>query len=437
MNEEPRDFTIRTLGCRINQYESQALREAWLARGWAETELERAGLVLINSCAVTSRAVQALRALVRQTHRSNPGAEIVIAGCAAQVLGDELAGLPGVRLVVGQARKAALATWPDLGQPIPATAFPPLSISRFERARPVLKIQDGCSHGCAFCIVPLARGPSRSRPVADILAEAQRLLAAGHREIVLGGINLRHFGRDLPERPDLWDLLGRLDAELAPEWSGEARLRLSSLDPGQLGPKALDTLAASRLVCPHLHLSLQSLAPEVLRAMGRGHYAPEGVEGFLRELAHEWPIFGLGADLLAGFPGEEERHVEETLAALERLPLTYAHVFPYSRRPGTRAAQMGGQVREAEKTRRTRLVRELTERKKAAFTTRLASRQRLDAALEISGKGRGRAGVCEFFAECWFTRAPDGVGPGAIAAGRPIGVENGRILLDPLPCHGD
>ena len=430
---DKRTFAIRTLGCRINQYESQALREAWLARGWTEAGLERAELVLINSCAVTGRAVQALRALVRQARRSNPGAEIVIAGCAAQVLAGELASLPGVRLVVGQAYKAGLAFYPELGPALPGSAFPPLSISRFERARPVLKIQDGCSHGCSFCIVPLSRGPSRSRPVADILAEVRRLLTAGHREIVLGGINLRHFGRDLPGRPDLWDLLGMLDAELAPEWTGQARLRLSSLDPGQLGPKALDALAASPLACPHLHLSLQSLAPEVLKAMNRGHYGPEDVEGFLRELAGAWPVFGLGADLLAGFPGEGERHFEETLNAVARLPLTYAHVFPYSRRPGTRAADMPGQVAEAEKTRRTRLLRELAERKQAEFAGRLTSMERLSVALELAGKGKGRAGVCVYYAECWFTSAPAGAAPGSIALGRPRGAEDGRIALDPLP----
>ncbi len=428
-----RTFAIRTLGCRINQYESQALREAWLARDWIEADLERAGLVLINSCAVTGRAVQALRALVRQARRSNPGAEIVIAGCAAQVMAGELADLPGVRLVVGRGHKAGLAFYPELGPVLPDSEFPPLSISSFERARPVLKIQDGCSHGCAFCIVPLSRGPSRSRPVADILAEVRRLLAAGHRELVLGGINLRHFGRDLPEGIDLWDLLGLLDAELAPEWAGQARLRLSSLDPGQLGSKALDALAASRLICPHLHLSLQSLSPEILRAMNRGHYEPGDIEDFLRGLAGIWPVFGLGADLLAGFPGEGERHFEETLNAVTRLPLTYAHVFPYSRRPGTRAASMPGQVAETEKTRRTRLLRELAEQKQAEFAGRLTSMERLSVALELAGKGKGRAGVCEYYAECWFTSAPAEAAPGSIALGWPRGVEDGRVVLDPLP----
>lgn len=429
--DQRRTFAIRTLGCKINQYESQALRESWLARGWSETDALRAQLVLFNSCAVTADAVRALRNQIRQIYRANQEAEIVIAGCAAQILPTDLAELPGVAVVVDQTHKAGLASYPDLGPALPLSTFPPLCISDFERARPVLKIQDGCSHDCAYCIVPQSRGPSRSRPEADILAEARRLLAAGFREIILGGINLRHFGRDLPGTPDLWDLLAVLDAELAPEWSGRARLRLSSLDPAQLGDKALDVLAASRLVCPHLHLSLQSLSPEILRAMGRGHYEPEMIEYFLHGLKNAWPTFALGADLLVGFPGETTRHFEQTLTAVERLPLTYAHVFPYSRRPGTRAADMAGQISTQEKKERAGQLRNLTDRRREVFAHQLMPRERLAVVVERPGRRTGLSGVCEFYVECRFSSPPDLAGFKSLATGRPLGVEDGRIVLAP------
>jgi len=442
---ETRTFAIRTMGCRINQYESQALREAWLARGWRETDAKRAGLVLFNTCAVTARAVQELRGQVRQAHRDNPDAEIVLTGCAAQLLAQgqaqelaqELDGLPGVAVVVDQARKAGLGGYPELGAPLDVRAFPPMSITDFKRARPILKIQDGCSHGCAYCIVPHSRGPSRSRPVADILAEAHRLLKAGFRELVLGGINLRHFGRDLEGKPDLWDLLTHLHTDLAPKWTGSmerARLRLSSLDPAQLGNKALDTLAAlseSGFLCPHLHLSVQSLSPQVLRAMGRAHYDPEGIAEFLDRLGRLWPIFGLGADLLTGFPGEEERHFEQTLVALESLPLTYAHVFPYSRRPGTRAAAMPGQSPQVVKRERARLLRELASRKQEAFAQRLASLDRVAVVMEASGRRKAACGVCEYFVECRFDTPPAGAEFKSLVAGRPLAAQAGALRLAP------
>ncbi|EMG36774.1 radical SAM methylthiotransferase, MiaB/RimO family [Desulfocurvibacter africanus PCS] len=431
--DQRRTFAIRTLGCKINQYESQALREAWLARGWSEVDMRRARIVLFNSCAVTADAVRTLRGQVRQVRRVNQEAEIVITGCAAQVLSAEMADLADMARVVlvDQPRKAGLASYPDIGPALPKSAFPPLRISGFKRARPVLKIQDGCSHGCTYCIVPQGRGPSRSRPMADILTEARRLLASGFREIILGGINLRHFGRDLPGAPDLWDLLAFLDSELTPEWAGRARLRLSSLDPAQLGGKALDTLAASRLVCPHLHLSLQSLSPEILRSMGRGHYAPEEIEGFLRELEKVWPTFALGADLLVGFPGETEGHFEQTLTALDRLPLTYAHVFPYSKRPGTRAASMANQVSTREKKERVGQLRALADNRKAAFMRHLLTRNKLAVIMEKPGRKAELSGICEFYVECGFASPPSQAGFKALASGRPLAVADGRMILAP------
>ncbi len=403
-------FFAATMGCKINQYETQAICEAWEKKG-AERSFFPGDVdtILINSCAVTANAVRDLRRMVRKLHRENPSAGIVVTGCAAQILDEEIRGLPGVTRVVPQESKSELASGG-------------LFISGYDRARAVVKVQDGCSHRCAFCIVPVTRGPSRSREAADILAEMKRLLAGGFREMILSGINLRHYGRDFPTYYDFWDLIDFLERELAPQWAGRMRLRLSSLEPGQLDAKALDVLGSSSLVCPHLHLSLQSGDRNVLRRMGRGHYDPTLIADFLHELAGIWPIFGLGADLLVGFPGESGEHYGNTYDLCQELPLTYAHVFPYSPRPGTRAADMDGQVEEEIKVARAKKLRSLVASKKRSFFRKLSGLPRLNVLVQdASGKG-----VCEYYAPCRFVGGAP-VGAKALAVARPVGLDRGVV----------
>ncbi|MDO9631121.1 MAG: MiaB/RimO family radical SAM methylthiotransferase [Humidesulfovibrio sp.] len=436
-----RKFYIATLGCKINQYESEALTESWRTLGLVEAAApEDAQVLLVNSCAVTSRAVSDLRAQLRRLRKASPGARIVVTGCAAQVLGEELAAMPEVDEVVPQDRKADLLTGPfgpfgsDKGvapsSDVVPRPFPPFEIGAFNRARAVVKVQDGCSHGCTYCIVPLTRGPSVSREPGQVLSEMRRLLDAGYRELVLSGVNLRQYGRDLPESArhgrslDFWDLLARVEAELAPEWAGRARLRLSSVEPGQLDAKALDVLGASRLVAPHLHLSLQSGDPEVLRRMGRGHYRPEQVLEFLKGLRQAWPRLGLGADLLTGFPGETEAQFETTYAYCRELPLTYAHVFPYSPRPGTPAADWPDTLPKAERTARAARLRTLAESRKRGFLKTLRALPELTVLVERA-KNLGN-GVCEFYAPCLVHG--QGLKPGSLVRMRPEGVQNGRIV---------
>ncbi|GFM36622.1 tRNA (N(6)-L-threonylcarbamoyladenosine(37)-C(2))-methylthiotransferase MtaB [Desulfovibrio psychrotolerans] len=480
-------FFMSTHGCKINQYETQALREEWLRRGFCEVNrAEDAGVVLVNSCAVTAKAVRELRAAVRKMHRDNPQARIVITGCAAQVMRKELASLPGVSLVVPQEEKASLKAWPggaaaeraaamepvlpesaDVGRLIegscapsvtPATpsSFPDFAVTGYSRARAVVKVQDGCSHRCTYCIVPLTRGRSRSRDMAEIVAEARALLESGFREIILSGVNLRQYGRDLPEtgngqgRPDFWMLVRTLEHALGGEWAGRARLRLSSLEPGQLDRNALDTLAASRLVAPHLHISMQSGDDAVLKRMGRGHYAVDSLQTFLEELRGVWPLFGLGADILAGFPGETENEFARTLEAVRTMPLTYAHVFPYSRRPGTAAAAMPGQLERAVKTARARVLRELVAEKKAAFLQELVSagvpqnvvlqasgtgdegeREGEDADAARTQAGGVRGGISQMYTECLFTELPPGARARGMCAALPVAVRKGVLLVRP------
>ncbi len=437
-------FYVSTMGCKINQYESEALSEAWRALGLIETQApEDAQVLLVNSCAVTSRAVGDLRALLRRLRKASPGARIVVTGCAAQVLGPELAALPGVDEVVSQDRKAELLSGPfghvvsfegvSLVSAVAPRPFPPFQIAAFRRARAVVKVQDGCSHGCTYCIVPLTRGPSVSREPGEVLSEMRRLLEAGYRELVLSGVNLRQYGRDLAQQQDFWDLLSRVERELAPEWAGRARLRLSSVEPGQLTAKALDVLGASRLVAPHLHLSLQSGDPEVLRRMGRGHYRPERVLEFLGGLRGIWPRLGLGADLLTGFPGETAAQFENTCAFVRALPLTYAHVFPFSSRPGTPAAEWPDLLPKDERTVRAARLRGLAEAKRRAFNRELAALPRLLVLVEHGSvqKGGQKGGVCEFYAPCVVrpgNQASGPFAPGSLVALQPEGVEAGRVV---------
>jgi threonylcarbamoyladenosine tRNA methylthiotransferase MtaB len=390
-------FFLATQGCKVNQYESQAIREAWLSAGLVETgDPALADIVLINSCAVTERAILDLAKLARGFAATAPKPWIAIAGCAVEADSERIRALPGVDEVVAQKNKAGLTSLNHLAPSQPeGTPFPALNISDYNRARAVLKVQDGCSHGCTYCIIPSTRGASVSREPGTVIAEAERLLAAGIRELSLCGINLRQYGRDLSPRRDFWDLLAAVDQALSPRWAGRARLRIGSLEPADLHAKALETLAASRLMCPHLHLSLQSGSPAVLRRMGRGHYGPDEIFAFLDGLKTIWPVFGLGADFITGFPGETDAHFEETLDVVARLPLTYAHVFPYSERPGTPAATFAHAVPGHLRRERAKRLREVVAEKRAAFLQTLIERESMNVILEDDNHG-----VNEFYVDC-------------------------------------
>ncbi len=400
-------FHLTTFGCKVNQYESQVILEHWNGQGHLQVaEAVQADVILIHSCAVTAKAVAELRKAVAALHRSAPGAGIVITGCAAQTFGPELRGLPGVVGVIGTQDQGRLLEGPepllqqsaDVPSPGSRSKVNMLAgISDFRRARAQVKVQDGCSHGCTYCIVPLARGPGQSREPGEVIEEVRRLLAAGFREISLIGVNLRLYGRDLQPQCDFWDLVLTLDRTFAPMWDQRARLRLSSLDPVMLGSKALDVISGSRLLCPHLHLSLQSASPAVLKAMGRSHYQPEAILDFCHRLEHRLGLYALGADLLTGFPGEEEAHYQETLDCCAALPLTYAHVFPFSPRPGTAAADRADQVPEEIRRERARQLRALTGAKRRAFLRTLAGRDTVTMVVEGSDPYRGK---CEYYVPC-------------------------------------
>ncbi|MBI9078631.1 MAG: MiaB/RimO family radical SAM methylthiotransferase [Pseudodesulfovibrio sp.] len=426
-------FYTATLGCKINQYETRSISEAWARKGNGHEahevdSPEKADIILVNSCAVTANAVADLRQSVRRLNRDNPEAGIIITGCAAQVMSEELWQLPGIIRVVSQEDKALLLAGPD-AKALPGNdkpRFAPFSINGYGRSRAVVKVQDGCSHYCTYCIVPLTRGKSVSRPMDDVVAEVSRLLAGGFREFILSGINLRHFGRDLEGRPDFWDLITRLEREFGLDWAGRARFRISSVEPGQLTDKAVDILSASTMVCPQFHISLQSGDSDILKAMGRGHYSPQSALDFMARMKKVWPVMGLGADIIAGFPGETEAQFETTLEFCRKLPLTYAHVFPYSERPDTRAANMDNPVEVPIRKQRAAQLRKLVNGKRQCFQESLLELPHLDVLIQdVQGRG-----VSEYYAACRFTELPAGAKLRSLIRARPVGLEKGIVLVE-------
>lgn len=428
--DDVKRFYLQTLGCKVNQYESRALAEAWTQVGLIQTtDPDQADLVVLCSCAVTARAEAEGRRLARHLVRdAREGARVVVTGCAAAVNPDVFAALGAVPVP----DKAHLARHPFSGaKNTPRTPgdYPELAISGYDRARGLVKIQDGCSHRCTYCIVPDARGASVSRPFAEIWAETERLLAAGHREIGLTGINLGHYGRDLQPAMNFWQLVAALEAALAESHAGPARLRLGSLDPAMLDEEGLDVLAQSRLVCPHLHISLQSADPAVLTAMGRRSGDAARVSSFLDKMRMIWPTVALGLDVLTGFPGESEAAFQVTADFVAAAPLAYAHVFPYSKRPGTPAAALPGQLPREIKAARAKVLRDVAEEKSLRFLSRLAAEPSLVVALERTDPA---AGTCGQYVDCLFAAEPSGR-IGDLVAARPIGTEGAVLRVVPLP----
>jgi MiaB/RimO family radical SAM methylthiotransferase len=427
-HDAARRFYLQSLGCKVNQYECRALVEAWRRLGLTPTdEPEQADLIVLCTCCVTARAEAESRRLVRGlVGRAAPEARVVATGCAVAVAPQAFAALGAMPV----ADKAALARDPGRAPARPAgSGFPDLAVSGHGRARALLKIEDGCSHGCAFCIVPTARGPSRSRPLADILAEAERLVLAGHAELGLTGINLGHFGRDLPPAMTLWQLVATLEAFLADRFADRVRLRLGSLDPSILTGEGLAVLGRSRLVCPHLHVSLQSADPGVLTAMGRRAGDAGAVSSFLDGIGQVWPRLGLGLDVMTGFPGESEAAFAATAAFLEAVPLTYAHVFPFSRRPGTRAAAMPDQIpRRVAIERAARLRRSVVAQTSLFQKALIADRRPVTVALE---EGSPAKGTCEHYLDCRFLAGPS-ARVGALVRALPVDRDGEILLVRPL-----
>jgi len=367
-----KDLTVAffTLGCKLNQFESFDLEGQFTRRGYSVLPFrESASIYVINTCTVTGKSDYRCRQTIRKARRRNPDATVVAIGCYAQTQPGVLAGMPEVDFVLGNSEKSDIFRHLSLGDGervrvshlSEKQAAPFGEISGFgSHTRAFVKIQDGCDARCSYCIVPDARGPNRSRPTANVLAQVERLAAEGYREVVLTGVHLGTWGRDLSPSDTLAALLARLVETPRPE-----RLRLSSIEPTEFTPDLVKVLTSER-ICPHLHIPLQSGSPRILRAMRRP-YDPGLYAALVEKLSESIPDLGLGADIIAGFPGETGKEFEETVAFINRLPLSYLHVFPYSKRPGTVAAELPDQVGGEERERRAALLRKLGKDKAEAF----------------------------------------------------------------------
>jgi threonylcarbamoyladenosine tRNA methylthiotransferase MtaB len=362
-------FAFVTFGCKVNQYESQALRERFSRRGLTEVEAGvGADLFVINTCTVTETATAEAQRTVRRLARRFPFAEITVTGCAADSHKEEFLGLPGVRRVVPHDEKATLGDDPRLSPADTAPSIFDLTISRFDRhTRAFLKVEDGCDLNCSFCIIPKVRGTAVSRPLESAVDEAKRLVDHGYKEIVLTGVHLGSYGKDLEQRSMLPDLVERLLAI-----RGLARLRLSSLEANEISDPLIALMASEPRFCPHLHLPLQSGDDDVLRAMRRRYNRRQYLAACER-VAEKVADPSFTADVIVGFPGETAEQFENTMDVCRRVGFSRIHIFPYSRRRGTDAASLPdlpGRVKKERLRRLEALAAELTDRYAGRFLGR-------------------------------------------------------------------
>ena len=398
-NSTVSSFYVENFGCRATQADGAALEQQLRAQGLhAAAEPGAAQVVVLNTCTVTAAADQDARAAIRRIYRANPGCQILVTGCYAQRAPDEIASLPGVRWVVGNSHKHQIAelvvrdvagnisgangagaanfvpvsSLQPSGSPgasllvgdifahtelLAAPVFDALS----ERTRPNLKVQDGCNNRCSFCVIPYVRGRSRSLPLEEVINQVNHLVAAGYREVVISGINLGRWGRDL--RPQLrFPVLVRAILQQ----TNLERLRLSSIEPMDWSDELIELAAGSPRIAKHAHVPMQSGSDHILRRMHR-KYRPWHYAQRLQKIREAMPTAAIGADVMVGFPGESEADFKQTQAMVEELPFTYLHVFTYSARPGTPAATLPEQVPVTVAHERNRVLREMAAQKKLAF----------------------------------------------------------------------
>ncbi len=399
-------FHLINFGCRASQADGFALKRQLLDAGLEEAaSAEASQVAVLNTCTVTAAADAEVRQIIRRIHRANPACRIVITGCYAQRAPAEIARLKGVACVVGNSHKHALAeiltaspggrsartpAAPEARIPAQPAEFvqiqpPPESpapiwvgeiseefhfapVFADDRTRPTLKVQDGCDARCAFCVIPSVRGPSRSLPPAFVLEQARRLVDEGYKEIVLSGINLGRYGRDLSPRTNFLALLERLLAE-----TSVARLRISSIEPMDVSPALVRLAASEPRIAEHFHVPLQSGSDRILRAMNRRYWTRQYAERLLA-IREALPNAALGADVMVGFPGETAADHQASTEFIASLPFTYLHVFPFSARPGTAAATRSGQVNGRVAHERSSEIRALAAQKRQAFLARQIGR---------------------------------------------------------------
>lgn len=367
---------ITTLGCKTNQFESAAMTEQLEQAGYMSVSFdELAEIYIINSCTVTARTDAETRRLIRRAHRMNPEARIVATGCYAQVAAGDLEKMPELDSVLGNLEKLDIAALlessdnqvSDISAELGAGA---LKLSSFaEHTRAFLQVQNGCNSFCAYCIVPYARGRSRSVLPGDVLEGVRTFAANGYKEVVLTGIHLGGYGHDLTPQTSLKELIKRIHHDRR-----ITRVRIGSVEPNELDYELLGLMAESDIICPHLHLPLQSGSDSVLERMGR-HYTADYLHKLIERISEAMPYAFIGADVIAGFPGETDQEFNDTAKLLGELPLSDLHVFPYSSRPGTRAALMSGHLKPDIVKERAARLRDIATHGKDDFLQRMKGRK--------------------------------------------------------------
>ncbi len=435
MQKEHWTFCIYTFGCKVNQYESQSIREAWQSfKGREVKDFRHATVILLNTCGVTANAITDIRQIVNKVYNEAPSAKVIITGCATKIIQNQLSNLTKHYLSIHQKNKEQLLKNPCIDTSLLevnstiSKNFPSFSIKNFHRSRPIIKIQDGCSSCCSYCIIPSARGGSSSRKADECLKEIQTLLHAGYREIILSGINLHQYSDHQKGYNTFWDLLLFINKNLAPEWQDIARIRISSLDPAQFTNHSFEVIANSSMLCPQLHISIQSGSKYILKSMRRTHYTPEHLLSITQKLSSIWPVFGLGADIITGFPGETNTHLQETITLIHELPLTYAHVFPFSPRPGTIAAKLPKQITPAERQHRAQTIRKIIKKKQDLFHKKLLNLPTLHITPEHS---QHTSGLNEYYTVCVFS-LPIKNNDLSIIKVKPLSITSKGILVEPI-----
>lgn len=398
--------SFATLGCKTNQFESASMQESLSEAGYTIVPFEDgAGLVIVNTCTVTSATDAQSRKLVRRARRLNDTCRVVVTGCYAQVDPDALHDLPGVNLVIGNEEKQRLLDFLKDEQETPhvevsdirqaeTVSLPPLT-SFSGRSRAFVQIQNGCDAFCSYCIIPYARGASRSADPDEILRQIDRLVESGYQEIVLTGIHIGGYGADLQTPMSLNELVQRIEEE-----TGIHRLRLGSIEPTELSDDLIETIASSQVICPHLHIPLQAGDDDVLRRMKRT-YDKHFFASLVKKLRLRLPSAAICLDVITGFPGETAQEFENTFAFVSGLAITDLHVFPYSKRPGTPAATLPDQVPAEISRERAGRLRQLAAEKNRLFSESFVHRE-MEVVIESGTKTNLLKGVSRNYLDIRF-----------------------------------
>jgi threonylcarbamoyladenosine tRNA methylthiotransferase MtaB len=397
-------IAFATFGCKINQYETDVMQQSVAGTGNVVVPFGAdADVYVINTCSVTAKSDYQCRQAIRSAARRNATARVIVTGCYAETRPHEIRAIPGVTHIVGMQEKSDILRYlPQSGEDSSPVETGPSDVPK--RTRAFLKIQDGCDGRCSYCIIPLARGRSRSVPYGEVIRLFEHAVASTAPEIVLSGIHIGRYGSDLIPRSSLANLLHDLV-----ERKGQSRIRLSSIESNEVTPEIIELLG--RGLCRHLHIPLQSGDDGVLRAMNR-QYTAGAYRDLIGSLAVHIPGIALGADVMVGFPGEGEREFENTVKLIEDLPLSHLHVFSYSPRPGTPASAMGRQVSDAVKKERNETLRQIGMKKNIEFRRRFLGKV-LSVVLE--SKKTGESGMRTGLTENYIKVLLDGSDRGSIS----------------------